>query len=318
MRYIVGLLVVLFLASCDNELDLVKDFKEVPVVYGLLDRTAETQYIRVERAFADREISPNDIAQNPDSLYYDDITVRLINKRTNGEFILERIDGADEGLPRDEGLFATSPNFLYKVNTVDFPMSEGDSIQLRISNVFEDRDVRATTNIFRPPFFVSPNTLNFERGRQFRLSWNPSDDPTVYSAAFTFDITENRNGEIKDTTLRWVVLNNSERTQLEVEGESFYSFLASSLEENSNITRTMGNGGFELITGNSDVADYIRVGQANLGITSSGEIPIFTNMSEGLGIFGSNVTDRRSGLPFRDSTIDSLINSPITRNLNFQ
>lgn len=318
MRYIIGFFVVLFLVSCDNELDLVKEFKEVPVVYGLLDRTAETQYIRVERAFADKTISANEIAQNPDSLYYTDITVRLINKRNNAEYILERIDGADEGLPREDGIFASSPNYLYKVKTVDFPMEQGDSIMLRISNVFEDRDVTAITDIFKPPFFVSPNTLNFERGRQFKLSWNPSEDPTVYSAAFTFNITEDRNGIISDTTLRWVVMNNSSRTQLEVEGESFYTFLRGALEENSTITRSMGNGEFELVSGNTDVADYIRVGQANLGITSSGEIPIFSNISEGLGIFGSNVTDRRTQLPFRDSTIDSLINSNITKSLNFQ
>ena len=318
MKYIIGIFVVLFLVSCENELDLVKEFKEVPVVYGLLDRTEETQYIRVERAFADKTISANDIAQNPDSLYYDNIEVRLINKNTNAQAILERIDGADEGLPRDGGVFASSPNYLYKVNTVDFPMGEGDSIMLSISNIFEDRDVTATTDIFKPPFFVSPNTLNFERGRQFKLSWNPSEDPTVYSAIFTFNVTENRNGIETDTALRWVVMNNSARTQLDIEGESFFTFLRSSLEESSEVTRSMGTGQFELISGNTDVSDYIRVGQANLGITSSGEIPIFSNISEGLGIFGSKVTDRRSGLPFRDSTIDSLLNGSITKSLNFQ
>ncbi len=304
--------------SCDNELDLVADFKEVPIVYGLLDRTDTSQYIRVERAFADRAISANEIAQNPDSLYYDNITVKLINKNTGADFILQRVDGDDEGYSRTEGVFATSPNYLYKVNTVDFPMSVGDSISLEIGGVFEERLVTSITDIFKKPFFVTPNNLNFERGKKLSLNWTTA-DPTVYSAAFIFNVTEfNNNGDTRDTAIRWQVANNSDRVKLEVEGESFYAFLKGALETNNDITRFMNLAEFELVSGNGGVADYIRVGQANLGITSSGEIPTFSNLSEGLGIFGSKSVDRRTDIPFRDSTLDSLRNSVITKDLNFQ
>ena len=318
MKYILGIFVVLFFASCDNELDLVADFKEVPIVYGLLDQNAEAQYIRVERAFIDRVITPKEIAQNPDSLYYDDITVKVINKNTNVEYILEKVDGNEEGLPREDGLFATSPNYLYKLNTADFPMNVGDSIELEIGGVYEDRVVSATTDILKKPFFVTPNNLRFERGRELSVNWKPEEDPTIYSAAFIFNITEINNGVIRDTAIRWEVVNNSDRVRLEVEGESFYTFLRGALEANSNITRLMNNAEFELISGNIDLADYIRVGQANLGITSSGEIPTYTNLSDGLGVFGSRTIDHRFDISFRDSTIDSLRGSVITKDLNFQ
>lgn len=304
--------------SCDNELDLVADFKEVPIVYGLLDQNATSQYIRVERAFADKSISAIEIAQNPDSLYYNNITVKLINKNSNAEFILQRVDGDDEGLPRDEGVFAKSPNYLYKVNTADFPMAVGDSITIEIAGVFEDKVVSATTDILKKPFFVSPSDLRFERGRTYTDDWKVDGDPTIYSAAFIFNITEISNGISKDTALRWQVANNSDRLKLEIEGESFYSFLNGALESNSNILRFMNSAEFELVSGNSDVADYIRVGQANLGITSSGEIPTFTNVKDGLGIFGSRSVDKRPGLSFRQSTLDSLVGSVITKDLNFQ
>ncbi len=318
MKYILGFFVVLFFISCDNELDLIADFKEVPIVYGLIDQTATTQYIRVERAFADKTISANEIAQNPDSLYYDDITVKLINKNSNVEFILERVDGADEGLPRDGGVFATSPNYLYKVNTADFPMAVGDSIALEIGGVFEDRVVTSTTDIFKKPFFVTPVNLRFEQGKLLSINWKPEGDATVYTAAFIFNITEINNGISKDTALRWQVANNSDRIKIEVEGESFYSFLSGALEANSNITRFMNLAEFQLISGNSNVADYIRVGQANLGITSSGEIPTFTNISEGLGVFGSRTVDHRFDIPFRETTLDSLKGGALTLDLNFQ
>lgn len=317
MKYIIGVFVVLFFISCDNELDLVADFKEVPIVYGLLDLTDTAQYIRVERAFADRVIEPKEIAQNPDSLYYDDITVKLVNKNTGTEFILQKIDGTDEGFPRVDGVFAKSPNYLYKVNTVDFPMSIGDSISLEIGGVFEDRLVTSTTDIFKKPFFVTPTNFRFERGKTLSINWSTA-EPTVYSATFLFNITEFNNGESRDTALRWQVMNNSNRVKLEVDGESFYSFMKGALETNGNITRFFNFAEFELVTGNESVADYIRVGQANLGITSSGEIPTFSNLSEGLGVFGSKSVDLRTGIPLRDSTLDSLRNSVITKDLNFQ
>ena len=35
------------------------------------------------------------------------------------------------------------------------------------------------------------------------------------------------------------------------------------------------------------MASFLSIGQANTGITGSGELPTYTNLSRGLGIFGS-------------------------------
>ena len=57
MRYIVLVFVAFYFMSCDNELNLVAEKKETPVVYGLIDQADTAQYIRVERVFVDEEIS---------------------------------------------------------------------------------------------------------------------------------------------------------------------------------------------------------------------------------------------------------------------
>jgi len=105
---------------------------------------------------------------------------------------------------------------------------------------------------------------------------------------------------------------------IEADGRDFYSFLSGALERNELITRELNSIEFELIAGGTSIQDYIRVGQANLGITSSGEIPVFTNLSEGLGIFGSTYTHYRTGINLTQISKDSLINSSITEGLNFQ
>jgi len=126
------------------------------------------------------------------------------------------------------------------------------------------------------------------------------------------------NGEIEEKLLKWNVLNNSEDSKLEVDGAAFFSFLRGALEDDSSIRRFIGPAKFELVSGNSALADYIRVGQANLGITSSGEIPIFSNISDGLGLFGSKYVDLREDIPYTQVTLDSLIGGSITKDLNFQ
>ncbi|MEZ5030008.1 MAG: hypothetical protein R2787_01275 [Saprospiraceae bacterium] len=70
MAVFAGILMMLTLVSCDNELDLVSDWKEIPVVYGFLSRSDTAQYIRVEKAFLDPATSAFVIAKNPDSLYF--------------------------------------------------------------------------------------------------------------------------------------------------------------------------------------------------------------------------------------------------------
>ena len=71
MRLILLLCVFAFaMVSCDNELDTIEEYKDIPVVYGFISLSDTAQYIRIERAFVDPNQSALDLAQNPDSLYY--------------------------------------------------------------------------------------------------------------------------------------------------------------------------------------------------------------------------------------------------------
>lgn len=321
MKYIYFILSVFFFISCDNELDLVADNKEIPVVYGLLDQADTAQYIRVERVFVDSEISGTVLAQIPDSLYYDDISVKLIRVSNNAEYNLDRVDGNQEGYVRDEGVFANMPNYLYKIVTENIPLIEEEEYELRIEGIFEDRAVTSSATILEPPFLLNPmngGLINFEPNRKINIGWTPKGDAEIYSAIFYFNVSEIRAGEVTDKRLIWVVASNTDRSNLEADGNDFYSFLSGALTDDPDISRTFNSIEFELISGNQSIEDYIRVGQANLGITSSGEIPVLTNISDGLGVFGSTHTHKRSNIQLTQVSRDSLINGSITGDLNFQ
>jgi len=92
----------IFISNCSNEIKLSSDWKDVPVVYGLISKNDSLNYIRVEKAFLDESKSALDIARIPDSLYYENLTVQLVSVDAVNPvtFNFERVDGNLEGFPR--------------------------------------------------------------------------------------------------------------------------------------------------------------------------------------------------------------------------
>ena len=66
--------------GCSNKLDVIGTWEALPVIYGLLNPVEDSvTYIRVEKAFLPPDQSANEVAQLPDSIYYNpnDIDVLL-------------------------------------------------------------------------------------------------------------------------------------------------------------------------------------------------------------------------------------------------
>jgi hypothetical protein len=107
----------ILLSSCSNDFDLTAPWKDIPVVYAIISPADTAHYIRIEKAFLDPERSALEIAKIADSLYYPEntISVFLQKKGTTTLYPLTRVDGVKEGIVRDSGIFAQSPNWLYKI-----------------------------------------------------------------------------------------------------------------------------------------------------------------------------------------------------------
>ena len=127
--------------SCSNEFDITAEPKDIPVVFGILQANAPVHYLRVERAFLDPEISPLVLAQDANSLYYDEsVIVEIENMDTGQRFRFERVDARDEGIDREDGIFATEPNYIYRISGSEMPLEGGERLQLQI-NRGEDQDL---------------------------------------------------------------------------------------------------------------------------------------------------------------------------------
>lgn len=75
--FIASLCVGSTLSSCNEELDLIGEFKETAVVYGLLDQADSVHLIKITRAFISPDQSSLTTTQIADSNYFDQVDARI-------------------------------------------------------------------------------------------------------------------------------------------------------------------------------------------------------------------------------------------------
>ena len=329
MRKISPILIVLLVFSaCDTDFELEAPWQDIPVVNGFLSLQDTAHYIRIERAFQQEGTDARDIAQNPDSIYYDENLIAELERINTGQrFPLQRIDGNLEGYPREDGPFTNSPNILYKIKASDINLRAGETIRLRIQRNEGAELATAETQILDDIFIresnpVSPVNMAYDRNINF--VFNVGEAAQLFDVRLLFRIRELENGQSNIQEIEWVLTDDQRRVSeearvaVEITGEEFYRFLGSALSPRNGVQRFFE--GFDLLVaaGGQEMVDLLTVQQANTGITSAQLIPIYTNLSRGRGIFSSRSTAIRRGLELNSSSQDSLRNGIFTRQLGFQ
>lgn len=311
--------------SCSNDFDLTEGKVDIPVVYGIISDKDTATYIRVERAFSDEETSAFVLAKDPALLYYDDIKVSIVHVKTGKSHPLTRVDGNLEGYQRVPGAFADAPNFLYKIKNDEINLIGKDDYRLVISKNDNSIITEATTTAITPYTSTSVSTpnanakLSFVYNTEFKIRWSGGNEGVIHDINFLFHITEVKNNQSVDTTITWNVARNIPRFEHNFRGQTFYEFMNGALSKETNVQRFFNSAELVIISGGQAVKDYISIGQANLGITSSGEIPIYSNLSNGgVGIFSAKTEFSRTDIELASATLDSLRNGIFTKSLNFK
>ncbi len=316
--------------ACSNDFVLTEPPSDVAIVYGILAAKDTANYIRVERAFIDEETSALVLSKDINELYFANARVTLTNVAKNKTYDLVRVDGNKEGYKRDPGIFADAPNYLYKLPKSVHDPIENDIYKIsvfsgeklvtdgttRILKSYKDNDLTpsATSNLA----FVYAFNTNF--------SWFGDDNAVLHDLTLVFNYREEKNGIFTNKSVSWPIVKN--HTKLDpgapsniygTPGLRFYSFLRGAIDVDPLVKRYFRDADLILTSGGKEILDYVSIGQANLGITSSGEIPVFSNLTkDGLGIFSSKTKLERKKMSLAQPTLDSLRLGIYTKALNFQ
>jgi hypothetical protein len=317
--------------SCSNDFEVAAPWKDIPVVYGLLDINDPAHYIRLEKLFLDPDGNALEIAKIVDSLYYQNATVRLQRlSDTNQIFTLQKVDGNDFGLPRDSGVFATEPNWLYRIDSAAIRLKPGERIRLRIDRGNGLPEITSTTVILPPIKLNTPqqssNGFGFNIPGKATLAWEAADSAFIFDAYLHVRYAEYPIGQpqlLVEKELIWPWErglrreSSSNNFKSEKDAEEFFIFMQNNIPVDETMKRIFLGIDVEIIAGGQPLENYVNVSLANTGITASQEIPTYDNLSEGKGIFDSVNKFWRLGFGIQDKTRDSLKLGYRTRALNF-
>ncbi len=322
--YLSILLIVSFFVSCNNELDLNEKWEDIPITYGFLNSKDTVQYIRIEKVFNDPNNSALEVAQIKDSIYYDNIEVKIVDLNSGMDYRLEKIDGNLENHEREEGVFLQSPNYLYKLSGKGKIIADRE-YSLIVIKKDGDTLTTATTRtvdnikIYNP--ISTENPVKFRNISRYNIFWEGGENSGNFDVIMRLHILEKNaaaSNKWEEKVIDWKVVKEMEGYKYSIIGKDFYVFLQSNLEKNKDISRKFES--FDLIVRGvgKELKAYKDVLNTNLGITSSQQIPTYTNLTNGYGVFTSINTETMSGFYLAKETRDSLRVGKFTKDLNFE
>lgn len=326
-------------ASCANDFDVTTTWKEIPVIYAVLSPTDTAHYIRVEKAFLDPIKGAPEVAKIADSLYYPENAIRvfLVRLRNNDRMALTRVDGVREGINRVEGVFAGTPNWLYKLPvTNNGKINAGESYRIEVERTDGKPKVTAHTTIPKEVTFVSPNPAQFPRILSFKdtsgvdFNWRADTFALFHNLYLKIKYQEqDANGTVvARKTLLWNPVRNLRRTNIAgpnfvtkttLPQSRFFKFLSDSIPPiTTGHFRYFEQGELIIESGGYEIGQLLDVLSTATGLTGAEVIPTYSNISEGYGIFtGKNITIL-TNTKFNPETIESMNKNPLTRPLGFQ
>lgn len=317
---LMGFFPILFV-SCNNDLDLIDDYKETPVIYGLLSLSDDTQYVRVQKAFLG-EGNALLMAQYSDSIYYDTAFIKInLEETVNGSItrnIPMMMDGTQQ---KDEGLFVNSPHLIYRTDSLQ--LNKDARYKLIFNNAKTGKTVTGSTPIVGrvlTPIALAFPFINLSSPNALDIKINSAANAKIYGLNVVFNYAEKKTtNPINDYVYKSInyvfpeVVNNNQGIHFYMQPSDFFSFIGSHIPLDTSLTRSaiFTSMDFVFSTGAEDFYIYYTVNQPSLSLAQN--IPDFTNLSDGKGIFSSRNKNIFFNIKFNNASTDSLINGQYTR-----
>ena len=349
--YLLGLVAVFMLAGCEKDFQVTAPYKDVTLVYGVIDPLDTAHYIRIQKAFLDENKSAIEMSKIPDSNYFDSLSVKLQeynNTTLKSETALMKVDMNLEGYRKDppansQGFF-TSPNYGYKFKKVLDPFlkyrviinnpNTGKNDTSEFFRVINTDSSRGQNKFYITAFANIKYEIDFAKtalpGHMYSLIGTKPLNGSKFEAKLRFHYVDKNvmdgteTPKSADMYIDAKANTNPENTSytIETHNKSFYSFLRDEIGlPGANIARYMGKVDVWVYAGSQELANYeaITNAQSN-GLTGDQIKPHYTTMKsrDALGIIGSRSFRLYENATLSDNTIDSLIINELTAPLNIK
>jgi hypothetical protein len=353
--FLLAAIFTLGFTRCSTDVDLTAPYVSIPVVFGLLDAEADTQWVRINRTWLG-DGDQTQIALISDSSEYETSRlstrfVEVVNEIDTRVFELK--DTLLQNKDEDGVFFAPEHQAYYAATLGNESLNPNALYRLEIV-IDNSINVKAVTNVISvsPVDFELPPVgldypLNFANVGPSQViypnltfRWRSAAGASRYDAVLLVHFTEYYWEDASytgspDSLLRTIEMpigtvdpssdEGGGDLELLFDGQVFFTTLSTRLDKNILITRTLGYWDAEsqfarafdflLIVANETLATYLDVNAPVTGIIQ--ERPEYSNVSGGLGLWASRTTQSVKGLGYTTDTIEHLQEGDDTAELNF-
>ena len=281
-----------FINRCTTDFDLYADYKDISVVYGLMDSSDDTSWIKITKAYT----GPGNallIALNPDSSNYQNkLNVKLTGIKNGVELepIVFDTLTIHNKKPGDSTFYF--PDQLVYFAKTDF--DQDAKYTLSINN--KGKEITAETPIVGDFIISRPNRfISFTSNSAIEYSLAPNGKR--YESFLVFNYKEIAPG-YADTlfkSMRWFIgVDKDNAGQQSYSGDNFYTKLESEVEDVPNVKRWAGSVDIIVACGSLVLNSYIEINESDNSLLT--EVPVFSNVEGGTGIFASRHTAFKEAL----------------------
>ncbi len=319
------LLLIPALFSCNKELNVNADWKDITVVYGLLDQSDDTTYIKITKAFLG-EGDAMMFSKIPDSSNYPSKLEVRLDEYADTVFVKSYACDTvtiHNKQPGDSIFYY--PNQLMYYTTAK--LNQNYTYKLHIKNRNTGKEITSQTALVHDFEIKKPQSIaSFPPGQMFEVNWTPAKKGKRYQLLIRFFYTESTVAHPVVTTMKsidWLVFNNVKSIDdqstypfdLYFPGDAFYSVVGAKIDTNSLVTRQAHHCYFIFTVAASNLNTYMEVTEPSLSLVQ--EKPAFTNIINGIGLFSSRFMKSSDSLDISQLTKDELKVNSHTKNLGF-
>jgi len=291
-------LVAILVAGCKNDLNVLAPYKDIPVVYGLMDQSDTAHYIRINKVY-EGPGNAYTMATVYDSIYYptNEISVQLTDT-SYGTWIKNIPLTPDSSIPVPPGTFSYPKQILYKTK---YKLNPNDTYGLIITNEKTGKQITGSTILLQDVSFANnfatyPNMpMSFYSTAPSMVQWSSIQNSVIYQMTIRFfyydSLPSNPRGS--EQYLDWVfptVSASSAGYPLEYSysGQGFLQFLKSSIPVVTGAYRRSDSIGIIFTSGSNDLNTYIQLSQPSIGIDQ--DPPSFSDVKNAIGLFTARHT----------------------------
>ncbi len=311
--------------SCNNNINIQAPYRDIPVVYCILNQNDSVNYLRLEKSFAG-EMNAYEMASQADSIYYPEAEV-MMERWRDGEYKESIVFTETDTIPRDIGIFAHSPNKVF-ANTDEL---DGESeyrllitVPGREDSIFARTKLVNNIRITKPPYTLPALPLS-RYDDDTRVEWYSTQNARIYLLQVRFNYIEAFQNDSVQKSLIWKIAHyvskdhiGGEKMKADINNESFYKWLSSKLDKPSpGIKRIAHKQAIDYLftIGGEELYTFMQVYDPNQGIHQ--EKPIYTNIGGGLGLFSARYEQELKGKALSFPSVDSLAYGIYTKTLGF-